>query len=84
MAVVLALLPNRLARARLNSALWTDQAASERHQVVPVESWAEMRDFGLRSPVHVAIFDPYATGKLDLESARLTRRLVRSALVLIP
>ncbi len=71
MAVLLALLPDPVMRVGLSAAFRTEGGSQARHDIVPVESWAEMRDVALRSPVHAAMFDPYASGKLDLESVRL-------------
>jgi AraC-like DNA-binding protein len=71
MAVLLTLLPDAVARARLKSALRMDGERRARHDMLTVESWAEMREVALHSPVHLTIFDPYTCGKLDLESVRL-------------
>jgi AraC-like DNA-binding protein len=65
---VLILLPDPIMRARLDTALRVDGGARADHHV---RNWAEMREVALRSHVHLAIFDPYASGALDLDSVAL-------------
>ncbi len=73
MALLLALLPDEIARSRLRRALEVDRASRARHQLLLASGWEEMRRLALRSAPQLAIFDPYASGGFDLEDGRRFR-----------
>ncbi len=64
----LAFLPDPAASRRLSAATALGDASSESASVRFAADWEEMNRLALREPAHVAVFDPYATGELDLRS----------------
>lgn len=68
MALFLAFLPNSVARARLSSTLERGRNARAGHQVRWAGSWEEMHQFALGSGPRLAVFDPYASGVLDIDA----------------
>jgi AraC-like DNA-binding protein len=68
MAHFLSYLPDPVMRARLNEAVKMEYATKVSHKVEHVDSWKESYQIARRSTPHLVIFDPYASGKLDVES----------------
>lgn len=67
MALLITYLPDEIARRRLARALEVSCAARAPYTVVAARSWSEMRDVAMRSAPQLAVFDPYASGLLDLD-----------------
>jgi AraC-like DNA-binding protein len=76
MGVIATLLPNPLWGQRLRLAV------RERHQILPCEDWSGLMRACENEPVHLAVFDLYADGTLNLEHVRqMRRRFPRCTLV---
>ncbi len=76
MGVIATLLPNALWGQRLRLAV------RERHQIVPCDDWTGLMRACETEPVHLAVFDLYADGTLNLEHVRqMRRRFPRCTLV---
>ena len=65
MALLLALLPDPVAQSRLRRALEL-APKGESYTFALAASWEELQRLAITSPVQLAIFDPYASGALDL------------------
>lgn len=76
MGVIATLLPNALWGQRLRLAV------RERHTIVPCDDWTGLMRACETEPVHLAVFDLYADGILNLEHVRqMRRRFPRCTLV---
>lgn len=64
----LAFLPDPAARARLVAAAKLGCKPWESEPVRFAANWSDMHDTALDWPAHLAVFDPYASGELDVES----------------
>ncbi len=80
-ATVLAFLPDPVMQARVRSAAHAGKAARREHHVVFASGWEEALRIAARSAPDVLIFDPYASGKLDVIScARFASQVPTTAL----
>jgi AraC-like DNA-binding protein len=69
MALLLAYLPDPVARARLKDAIKVAQRTERvAHEVRHAQGWTEMHELACAVAPQLAIFDPYASGPLDTES----------------
>jgi AraC-like DNA-binding protein len=64
----LALLPDPVMQARLRDALKTGRTSHGVHQMFFANSWEDAFRVALHSSPDIMIFDPYASGKLDVHS----------------
>lgn len=73
MATLLSLLPDHVARARLERALRSATTDFSARDLVAVERWADLHHAAAHSPAPVAVFDPYASGALELDAVTAFR-----------
>lgn len=68
MALVLSLLPDPTAHARVVCAAESLRGSRMAHRVYPAKTWDEVCSFTLRSATRAVIFDPFISGTLDMEA----------------
>lgn len=66
MAVLLALIPDHISRARLTAALERFDASGLHHEAVHAESWSQLYELARKRPATLAIVDPFREGKYDV------------------
>jgi AraC-like DNA-binding protein len=76
MADVLVLLSAPPALDRVRRALALDAAGGTRHALLPCRDWPEVLERGTRSPLGVALVDPYHAGTLAADEIRRLRERV--------
>lgn len=75
MALVIALLPDHEMLSRLRRALRVDQAVRARHSLTAAADWDGVEQLAAAGAPHLLVFDPYASGRLEMgRCAEFARR----------
>lgn len=82
MTLILALLPDPVARKRLTRAAEMDRAGAVAHEIRWAGDWAEMQAVARESAAQIAVFDPYASGAFDLDACAIFHQAFPSVVLL--